>query len=247
MEVGAALLERRGEHRRRRDRHPVLGQRALLGAVRVADEAHHAAVDLRLHAHAQPPFAAVLECEVEEEERPHELGRSVRPDRDVQASREGSVLVREQEALACRHSLDRESRLHVPLLPDLEDVGEVPVELDDKRRTDWALHIARDARVVVQRAGHPPVELEKETAFGERPPWIADLGALEPPAPGPVPDPAPGEQLPLLAADRHPEGREHPRIAGEEPVQLVRAKLAVGTAGHRGSVPEEDLDRVRDT
>ena len=98
----------------------------------------------------------------------------------------------------------------------------------------------------MERSGNASVELEKETALGERPARVTEHRALEPPPRRPLPQAASREQLPFLATNGHPERGEHAGVGGKEPVQLIGMKLAVEGAGERDPMSVEDLDRVRD-
>jgi hypothetical protein len=162
----------------------------------------------------------------------------------VKRAAEAAVLVEQGQAVGLRYTCDGEARRDTLLL-DLEDVGEVGIDLDDEPRAHERGREARDGDVVVERPRNPAVELEEQGCFGDRSAGIADGRTLKSPLASASTRPLAAEKLPRLAPDHHPVGREHSGVAGEQAVQFVCAQLSVETARERDAVAIRDLDRVR--
>jgi hypothetical protein len=212
--------------------------------MRIADERHDLTVDLGLDVEAATPLGAVIEDQVEHDERAGEFRRGPSLQANMASPAESTALVLENDPGVSRHPPDARPgrnglRLH------LEDVGEVRIQLHDERRAEGVIRERSDQEVVVHGAGDPASDVEQQGPLGDAARGPAEERVLELPRRCSMTLPVPAERLPRLAADRGPIRREHTRVRGEQAVLLVRDDPSFPIAGQRRSVSMKDLDRMR--
>jgi hypothetical protein len=132
----------------------------------IADERHDLTVDLGLDVEAATPLGAVIEDQVEHDERAGELRRGPALQANMAPPAESTALVLENDPGVSRHPPDARPgrnglRLH------LEDVGEVRIQLHDERRADGVIRERSDQEVVVHDAGDPASDVEQQGPLGD--------------------------------------------------------------------------------
>jgi hypothetical protein len=154
--------------------------------------------------------------------------------------RKAASFVRDAQLVGSRDAPYVQPRRDGSLL-DLEDVREVRIELDGEQRGGGLVEEGVNPKLV----GEAPVELaaqvQEEHAFRKNPRSPLDPGVLEDPFAMRGVGLRAAEELPAMAPHGQPIGRQHARVGGEEPLQLVGHHLTVEAAHESDPAAKDDF------